>query len=69
MKKVFSTFAMLTAFSFCAFAGQNDTKSVAGSFVITDCGTIHQIPSDASDEERCALLDKHAVEDCLYGGL
>lgn len=68
MKKLFSTVTLLMAFAFSAFAGEPDTEDHEGSFVITDCGTIHQIPSDISDEERCALLDKFTVEDCLYGG-
>lgn len=70
MKKLFSTLIMLTAFSFCAFAGSEpDTNnSDVSSFIVTDCGTVHQISDKATNEERAALLDKYTVEDCLYGG-
>lgn len=66
MKKVFCTFVMLTAFSFCAFAdGPDDTEDhYDAQFIITDCGTVHQIPADSTEEEACRLLDEYTKKDC-----
>lgn len=67
MKKVFCSILMLTACSFCAFAEEPDTEDHDPSFIITDCGTVHPVPSDWSDEQRAAELDKRTIEDCMYG--
>ena len=68
MKKLFSSLVMLTAFSICAFAeGQPDTEDHDPSFIITDCGTVYQVPSNWSDERKAAELDRHTIEDCMYG--
>lgn len=33
-------------------------------FIITDCGTIHQIPDDATVDEACDWLDFWSSIDC-----
>lgn len=32
--------------------------------IITDCGTVHQIPDSATAEEACMLLDSWSKKDC-----
>ncbi len=68
MKKIFSTLVLLTAFSFCAYAGDaDDTEDHDCSFIITDCGTMYEVPNNWTDEQIAAELDKRTIEDCMYG--
>ena len=32
--------------------------------IMTDCGTVHQIPSDCTDEEAVRWLDYYTEHDC-----
>ena len=67
MKKLFSALVMLTAFSICAFAndGKDDTEDhFDAQYVITDCGTVHKIPADATEEEACDYQEQYTEEDC-----
>lgn len=66
MKKVFCTFVMLTAFSFCAFAdGPDDTDDhYDAQFILTDCGTEHQIPANSTEEQAIEWLNRYTEEDC-----
>lgn len=32
--------------------------------IITDCGTVHQIPDCATTEQACMLLDSWSKHDC-----
>ncbi|MBR8729373.1 hypothetical protein IX332_000693 [Porphyromonas levii] len=57
MKKlILGTCAVL--FSSVAFA--SDTPH----YIITDCGTIHQIPDDATLEDACEIIDRMSAHDC-----
>lgn len=51
-------FLSLTALSFA------DKKGGEPRFIITDCGTIYQIPDDLSDEEAANLIDLLSEVDC-----
>lgn len=65
MKKLFSTITLLMAFASSAFAGEPDTEDhYDAQFIVTDCGTEHQIPANATEEEACRLLDEYTKKDC-----
>lgn len=67
MKKLFSSLVMLTVFSICAFAGEgrdDPDDHYDAQYVITDCGTIHEIPADATQDEACDYLEQYTEEDC-----
>ena len=33
-------------------------------FIITDCGTVHQIADNATKEEAAEAVDRYSEEDC-----
>lgn len=57
MKKFFLC-AVIALFTSVAYA------KVMPQYVITDCGTVHQIPSDATPDEACDWLDYWSSVDC-----
>lgn len=58
MKKYLLLFALaaLTSFSYAA------EKIIQA--IITDCGTVHWIPDDATEKEACEWLDYWSAHDC-----
>ncbi len=58
MKKYLLLFALiaLTSLSYAAVE--------ISQAIITDCGTVHQIPDCATAEEACMLLDSWSKKDC-----
>lgn len=58
MKKylLFFAFIALTSLSYAAV----ETYQA----IVTDCGTMHQIPDCATAEEACMLLDAWSKKDC-----
>lgn len=58
MKKVFIFLALyaLTSVSYAAVQ--------IAQFVITECGTMYQIPSDSTEKEACEYLDFVTARDC-----
>lgn len=58
MKKYFAFLALiaLTSFSYAA--------TEIAQAIITDCGTVHQIPDSATEEQACLLLDFWSDIDC-----
>ena len=58
MKKYLLFFALiaLTSLSYAAVE--------ISQAIITDCGTVHQIPDSATAEEACMLLDSWSKKDC-----
>ncbi|MCD8093120.1 MAG: hypothetical protein LUF01_09935 [Bacteroides sp.] len=58
MKKtfVFLAFIALTSISYAAVQ--------IAQVIVTDCGTSHKIPSDATAAEACAYLDYWTARDC-----
>lgn len=51
MKKYFVFFALIASPSF-SYAAMEMAQAI-----ITDCGTVHQIPDSATTEQACMLLD------------
>lgn len=43
---------------------QSNGEPVDAQYIITDCGTVHQIHKDATIEEACDELDRWSKEDC-----
>lgn len=65
MKKLFSTVTLLMAFAFSAFAGEPDTEDhYDAQFIVTDCGTEHQIPANSTEEQAIEWLNHYTEEDC-----
>lgn len=58
MKKVFILLALsaLTSVSYAAVQ--------IAQVIVTECGTSHKIPSDATEKEACAYLDYWTARDC-----
>jgi hypothetical protein len=49
----------------CVFAAASYAAAeVMPQFIITDCGTTHQIPSNSTEDEAVAWLDFWAAMDC-----
>lgn len=66
MKKLVSSLVLLSAFSVCAFAGEGEDTDdhYDAQYVITDCGTVHEIPADATDDEACDYLEEYTEKYC-----
>lgn len=66
MKKLLSSLVLLSAFSVSAFAGNGDDTEdhYDAQYVITDCGTVHEIPADSTEDEACDYLEKYTKKDC-----
>lgn len=58
MKKYFVFLALIVLTSL-SYAAVEISQSI-----ITDCGTVHQIPDDATVEDACMLLDSWSKKDC-----
>lgn len=58
MKKFF----ICAAVALLAFVA--DAREEEPQFVITDCGTVHQIPDNATDDQALDLLDYWTETDC-----
>lgn len=64
MKKVLLLFGMLLATN-VGVAKDGDVETYQA--IITDCGTVHQIPAGCSVDLACALLNYYSKKDC--GGI
>lgn len=65
MKKIFISILFLNTFTVGIFANVNDDKEDHDpTFVITDCGTVHQVDGNLSDEEIAQKLDEYTQADC-----
>ena len=64
MKKILFCLAafMLLPLSFAV--AQPNGDPIDCQYVITDCGTVHQIPKDATVDEACKKLDEYTEADC-----
>ncbi len=62
MKKILFSFLFLCAFSLTASA-EKETPIVA-QYIITDCGTVHQIATNATNAEILDAIDEYSAEDC-----
>lgn len=58
MKKVFILLAL------CALTSVSYAAVQIAQFIITECGTIYQIPSDSTEKEACEYLDFVTARDC-----
>lgn len=64
MKKTILFFAFVSI-ALATYADQNSTtEGVDAQYIITDCGTVHEIPANSTAEEACDLLDKYSEKDC-----
>jgi len=62
MKKFFLLSSFLCTFVLGTFAGNPPC------FVVTDCGTVHQVPNCMTDEEAAAYVDYYTALDCNPDG-
>lgn len=64
MKKLF----LATACLLCSFAANATPKEqnepIAAQYIMTDCGTVYQVPVDATEEEVCNYIDILSELDC-----
>lgn len=64
MKKLF----LATACLLCSFAAnatpEEQNEPIAAQYIMTDCGTVYQIPVDATEEEVCNYIDILSELDC-----
>lgn len=61
MKKIFFVLCGIAFVSLTAFAMKSSRMP---QFIITDCGTLHQIDSNASGDQAAHELDKWTAIDC-----
>lgn len=57
MKKLFLCAAV-------AFVAAGAYAAMMPQFIITECGTVHQIPSDSTVDEAVDALDYWTEQDC-----
>ena len=62
-KSIFVVALALVGFCVQAHA-DNGGNDVAAQFIITDCGTVHQIATDATADEAVDAIDRYSREDC-----
>ncbi len=64
MKKLF----LATACLLCSFAAnatpEEQNEPIAAQYIMTDCGTVYQVPVDATEEEVCNYIDILSELDC-----
>lgn len=64
MKKILFL-CVFTSFATVSISAKNIEKSDSTKqYIITDCGTKHEIPADSTPDEACAWLDYYASIDC-----
>lgn len=66
MKKIL--FSAMLALATFASVYADDTEDHGGDYdaqyIITDCGTVHEIPANSTDDEACDWLDYWSDKDC-----
>jgi hypothetical protein len=63
MKKILFSFVFLCAFSLTASA-EPKKAPIAAQYIITDCGTVHQIATNTTNDEIIDAIDEYSAEDC-----
>lgn len=48
----------------CVLAPVSYAAVQIAQFIITECGTMYQIPSDSTEKEACEYLDFLTARDC-----
>ena len=64
MKKLIALAIVLLGLSSISFAEEKKEKKSEAQFIITDCGTVHQIPDNSSVKFACDMVDKWSKLDC-----
>lgn len=65
MKKIIVFFAMaIVATAFQVEAAKQDSPTRMPQYIVTDCGTMHQIPSGSSEDFACEMVDTWSDIDC-----
>ena len=64
MKKLF----LATACLLCSFAAnaapEEQCEPIAAQYIMTDCGTVYQIPVDATEDDVIDYIDYFSEQDC-----
>lgn len=61
-RKVLFLLALATSYAAQANAATND--EVAGQYIVTDCGTVYKIPTNATSDQAASLIDLYSEIDC-----
>lgn len=63
MKK-YLLFSLFVAICLVAFAKKKPKEPIDMQFIVTDCGTIHRIPANATEQQAADAIDNWSLIDC-----
>lgn len=64
MKKVIAFFAMAIVATVFSVEAKSQECPPDAQYIITDCGTVHQIPTSSSEDFACVMVDFWTGVDC-----